>query len=109
MTKPKCCGEVVSNTVGGKDFYYCRGCKKEVYEKSLSTSMKKYDGPLVIPKFPYKGWDTWLREQTITYSGHSWPSDDGACRICGQTRTDLRVAYDNATIAHVIDCIPKFK
>jgi hypothetical protein len=29
---PACCGEVVSNFAGGKDFWYCRGCKKEVIE-----------------------------------------------------------------------------
>lgn len=27
--KPVCCGEVVSNSAGGKDFYFCRGCKRE--------------------------------------------------------------------------------
>jgi hypothetical protein len=28
----KCCGEVVKNSVNGKEFYYCRGCKKEVVD-----------------------------------------------------------------------------
>lgn len=27
---PKCCGEVITNTAGGNDFYYCRDCKLEV-------------------------------------------------------------------------------
>ena len=28
--KPKCCGEVIANSAGGKDFWFCRGCKNEV-------------------------------------------------------------------------------
>lgn len=27
---PECCGKVVWNTAGGKDFWYCRGCMEEV-------------------------------------------------------------------------------
>lgn len=30
MAIPKCCGEVVENNVNGKEFYFCRGCRKEV-------------------------------------------------------------------------------
>lgn len=30
-----CCGEVIKNTAMGKDFYYCRGCKKEVLDKVI--------------------------------------------------------------------------
>lgn len=29
----KCCGPVVLNTALGKEFYVCRGCKKEVIEE----------------------------------------------------------------------------
>lgn len=32
-----CCGEVVKNEVFGKEFYYCRGCKKEVMDLSLGN------------------------------------------------------------------------
>lgn len=35
MSKPTCCGEVVLNSVAGKDFWYCRGCKKEVFNNNL--------------------------------------------------------------------------
>lgn len=33
---PVCCGEVVLNNVNGKDFWYCRGCKQEVYLTHLT-------------------------------------------------------------------------
>lgn len=32
---PNCCGEVIKNQAGGIEFFYCRGCKKEVDEKTV--------------------------------------------------------------------------
>ncbi len=33
---PTCCGEIVKNTAGGKDFLVCRGCKQEINPDSKS-------------------------------------------------------------------------
>lgn len=41
---PKCCGEVITNTVNNKEFYYCRGCKKEVDDKPPPTPGTEKDG-----------------------------------------------------------------
>lgn len=58
--KPTCCGEVVLNTVMGKDFYYCRECKKEVIE---SPTIAVYNGGHYdVP--------------------HVWDNND-ECQLCG--------------------------
>lgn len=38
---PDCCGEVITNIACGKEFFYCRGCKKEV--GLVSTTDSGYD------------------------------------------------------------------
>lgn len=46
----KCCGEIIRNTALGKDFYVCRGCKKEVTEEPLKQEVFVATGTWIIPK-----------------------------------------------------------
>lgn len=37
--KPVCCGEVVKNTAMGKEFWFCKGCRKEVKEYNKANTV----------------------------------------------------------------------
>ena len=43
-----CCGEVIKNQVAGKEFYFCRGCKKEVEENLYEFTCSEF-GQIVSP------------------------------------------------------------
>lgn len=55
---PTCCGEVIKNTAGGKDFYFCRGCKQEPGESRgaiaalMLEASKAWHGKAVGKYFP---------------------------------------------------------
>lgn len=66
---PICCGEVVLATAGGKNYYYCRGCKKEVHENYASSVLTTDDSIELI------GLAAWLPTLAIEHGLNRDPVD----------------------------------
>ncbi len=82
---PRCCGEVILNTAMGKDFYYCRECKKEVSPENT-----------LLDDLGMKVGIDWAEKAAgLTYPlpsisrFHPWDVNTDSCVTCGVTGVDL--------------------
>lgn len=99
-TKPKCCGEVVQNTIFGKSFWYCRGCKQEVKVSSLQDSLNYVTDMIRAPDLTFRNGIVSTPSGTLTavngrivipttaqpqaqYTTHTWVQLSGRCAVCG--------------------------
>lgn len=108
MTIPKCCGEVVKNQVYGSEFYFCRGCKKEVNDspKSLPNFVVNSSGLSSIRtgssgqvlSAPSGGVVAWTPPPVTTIYGHQWDINKDKCKHCVMSGADIGYAMNNGIL-----------
>jgi hypothetical protein len=92
MSIPKCCGEVVKNSANGKEFFYCRQCKKEVAEQKDGIVFLGPGDPKLDQWFDpnriisYDGSQpTWVNINSLGYEEHDWRNAMLGCSKCGMS------------------------
>lgn len=100
MITPKCCGEVVKNQVYGDEFYFCRGCKKEVDTYEISNisfgEVTAYQPFVINPALSTLRLPTAVPAQPSYMShGHELDIHTNVCKHCVMGVKDINYALNN--------------